>query len=130
MTWAWNEEARPRLLTGCRPEERRYQDSPRPLGLGDPTCRRKSGAPAIVVDGTGEGLPVSILRGRRQQRQGQHHHLLERIYDACSHTPNQQRVSRQWCDSGEKKWATWVSSEGRGLVANGAGVALTWAGWR
>lgn len=30
------------------------QDIPRPLGLGDPTCRRRSGAPAIVgVQGAG-----------------------------------------------------------------------------
>lgn len=34
-------------------------NSPRPLGLGEPTCRRKSGAPAIVRTrsggGTGDG---------------------------------------------------------------------------
>lgn len=29
--------------------------SPRPLGLGDPTCRRKSGAPAIVNARSGGG---------------------------------------------------------------------------
>lgn len=80
-----------RAVTGCRAERARDGDSPRPLGLGDPTCRRKSGAPAMVAVGTGRGLPVSILKGRRQQRRRQHNHLLDRIYDACLHSPDQQK---------------------------------------
>lgn len=107
VTWARRERwgARQPAVTGCRTERARNLDLPRPLGLGDPTCRRKSGAPAIVAVGTGRELPVSILRGRRRQRQRQHNDLLDRIYDACSHSPGQQTVSPQSCDSSKKKLA-------------------------
>lgn len=104
--------ARQRAVTSCSTERARDLDSPRPLGLGDPTCRRKSGAPAIVAVGTGRELPVSILRGRRQ-RQRQHNDLLDRIYDACLHSPDQQTVSPQSCDSRGKKWAIRSARKGR-----------------
>lgn len=90
MTLARRERgARQRVVTEYDAERARDRDSPRPLGLGDPTCRRKSGAPAIVADGTGRRLPVSILTGRRRQRQRRHNYLLDRIYDACLHSPDQ-----------------------------------------
>lgn len=47
---------------GSQDGKARAQNSPRPLGLGDPTCRRKSGAPAMVAVATGRGSP-SVFGG-------------------------------------------------------------------
>lgn len=83
----------------------------------------------------GGGLPVSVSRGRRRRRQGQHHHLLDRIYDVCSHSPNQQcpsnhagRVERNWQSD---QLAREGEGTGRGRCAGGpkgelGGLVVTW----